>query len=325
MIQKTAKKHAWRPDRPTSKGATAYHDAVVNAFWHIENINGLIELVKGQIKEGDIVVDFGAGTGASAVYLLRHIPENFTLWLVDNSPSWLGKAYDVLGNETKVKYFLLEKIENRYATLAETIGKNVADYVLSANTFHLIPTLQETFKGIYEALKPRGTFVLQSGNITREDRDEGLLMIDNTVKRVHDIAIKLLLKNSKFSKYRKGLSEKIEQEESQRKLVFPDPRPTKHYLEILKSVGFENEEVSHRKIKVLYKDWLEFLRVRRLQAGILPEIGGKDASLQQEQDRDELITKASLELFKELETKNPFADKESFSAEWTYIKVKKNL
>lgn len=317
-------KKQWQPDKPTSKGATAYHEAVVNASWHVENIDGLIEIVSKNIKEDDVIVDFGAGTGSSALYLLKHLQEDFSLWLVDNSPSWLGKAYEVLGNE-KVNYFLLEKIDNRYATLAETIGKNIADYVLSANTFHLIPTLQETFKGIYEALKPRGTFVLQSGNITREDRNEGLLMIDDTVKRVHDIAIKIILENSKFSKYREGLREKIKQEESQRKFVFPDPRPTKYYLEMLKSVGFENEEVSHRKIKVLYKDWLEFLRVRRLQAGILPEIGGKDASLQQEQDRDRLITKASLQLFQELETKNPFADKESFSSEWTYIKVKKNL
>ena len=40
------------------------------------------------------------------------------------------------------------------------------------------------------------------------------------------------------------------------------------------------------------------MRVRRLQAGILPEVGGKDATPQEERDRDDLITKAANILFK---------------------------
>src|SRR5687768_5963203 len=96
---------SWKPDRPTSKGASAYHDAVVNASWHVDNIQELIHIFSKNIKNGDLVVDFGAGTGASAVYFLKKIKKNFELWLVDNSPSWLGKAYDILHTNRHVSFF----------------------------------------------------------------------------------------------------------------------------------------------------------------------------------------------------------------------------
>lgn len=309
----------WIPDRPVSKGATAYHEAVVNSSWHIENIRELINIIQNKIKNNDIVVDFGAGTGGSALYLLKNLKVNFNLWLVDNSAAWLGKAHDVLGANPNVKCFLLDKINDKYATLAETIGKEVADHVISANTVHLIPNLEEAFRGINESLKPEGSFTFQSGNIIRNGREQGILMIDDTVKRVHDIALEIILKNNKFEKYRNDLNKRIEIEEKQRKFVFPDPRPIETYMGMLKVAGFKCEKPQYKLIKVKYSDWLNFVRVKRLQAGILPEVGGKEPSQEEEQDRDELIAMASNQLFKELETGNPFADDKCFTAEWIYI------
>ena len=310
---------SWHPDRPTSKGANSYHDAVFNSSWHIENIDEIIKIVCKKIKDGDIVVDFGAGTGASALYLLKNLNMGFRLWLVDNSASWLGKAYEILNANQNVEFFLLDKIEERYATLAETIGKNAANHVISANTFHLIPNLEETFNGINEALKLNGTFTFQSGNIIRRDRQEGILMIDDTIKRVHDIALEIVRTNKKFVKYKNDLDKRIEIENNQRKFVFPEPRPVEDYLKVLKSTGFNYENPRCRLIRIKYKDWLDFLRVKRLQAGILPEIGGKEPLPEEEQDRDEIITIASNQLFKELETQNQMADDKSFTAEWVYV------
>lgn len=314
---------AWHPSRPTSKGATAYHDAIINSSWHIENIDELVKIVHKKIKDGDIVVDFGAGTGGSAVYLLKLLKANFKLWLVDNSASWLGKAYEIFNTNPNVSCFLLELFKDKYAALVETIGKEKADHVLSANTFHLIPNLEETFRGIHRALKSHGTFTFQSGNIIRNNRKKGVLMIDDTVNRVHDIALELIRTNRKFAKYRKGLEKRIKIAYPQRKFVFPNAKPIEYYLKTLKSAGFRNEKVSHKLIRVKYKDWLDFLTVKRLQAGILPEVGDKEPSLKEKQDRNELITMASLSLFKELETQNTFADNRSFIAEWIYVKAEK--
>lgn len=313
----------WTPSRPTSKGATGYHNAVSNTMWHKENIKGLVDLVKGKIKKDDIVVDFGAGTGSSSIYLLKLINENFSLLLVDNSPSWLGKAYEILHKNNHVYFFVLNRKGNHYLTLHELIGEHTINHCVSANTVHLIPDIQKTFKGIYSALKKSGTFTLQSGNISRSKRKKGVLMIDNTVSQVHDIALKMIQKDNAFIDYRDGLSKKVKEEKTQRKLIFPNPRPLEYYLKMLKLTGFKNISVSHKQIKVLYKDWLNFLRVKRLQAGILPEIGGKDATEKEIEDRDTLITKASLELFDKLKKENPYATNKSFTAEWVYIYAEK--
>jgi len=314
----------WHPDKPVSRGSTAYHNAVVNAPYYIENVDELVDMVKSKIKEGDIVVDFGAGTGVSALRLLKILKVKFRFYLVDNSAAWLGKAYEIFSTNTNVQCLLLEKVKDRYATLSETIGEDVVDHVICANTVHLIPNLEETFKGINVALKPNGNFIFQSGNIIRNGREEGILMVDDTIKRVHDIALEIVRTNDKFAKYRKDIDARIELEHNQRKLVFPDPKPVDAYLKILRLTGFRYEEPSYKLIKITYKDWLEFLRVKRLQAGILPEIGGKEPSEEEDQDRDKLITLSSINLFKELETQNPFADDKCFTTEWVYVKAIKD-
>ena len=315
----SAQLNRWIPSKPASRGAGSYHDAVCNANYYTDGLNELIKIISPRIKNNDIVIDFGAGTGSSALHLLKGIKARFNLWLVDNSAAWLAKAYEIFKGNENVGYFLLEKIKDRYSTLAETVGEGQANHIISANTLHLIPNLEYTFKGINAALKAGGTFTFQSGNIMRNDRKAGILLIDDTIKRVHEISLKIVQTNKKFARYRKDLARRIELEESQRKFMFPDPRPLETYLEALKAAGFECERPHYKLIKIVYKDWLEFLRVKRLQAGILPEIGGRNPTVKEEQDRDELITMASNQLFKELEDNNPFADKEGFTAEWIYV------
>ena len=315
--------NSWHPDRPVSKGATAYHDAVVESTWLRDIIKELSNIVESKIKENETVVDFGAGTGTSAYYLLKNLKQKFHLWLVDNSPSWLAKAHEILTNVPDVKYFILEKKDGGYATLAETIGENSADHVISANTVHLIPDIEETFKSVALSLKQHGTFTFQTGNFLRKNRPEGALMIDDTVQTVHDIAINIIKKDSRYKSYRHQLDEKITAMDSQRKLVFPDPRPIEFYLKSLKSAGLEASEPQFIPVRIKYDDWLNFLRVKRLQAGILPELGGKDPTPEEEKDRDELITQGALQLFGDLRKNNPLADEEYFLIECFYLTSKK--
>lgn len=313
----------WHPSKPTSRGASAYHAAVVHASWHRDNIYGLIQLIKKTIKTGDVVVDFGAGTGSSAVYITHHITRKFSLFLVDNSPSWLGNAYSLFHTNPHVTCLLLEKNQERYKTLDEIMGKETAHHVFAANTVHLIPNISEVFAGIYRVLRSNGIFTFQSGNIIRNDRKKDLLMIDDSVHRVHDFAISIIKTDKKYKRYKKDITARIQGELSQRKFVFPDPRPIEQYLDALKKNGFRNIQSSYKQIKVSYTDWLSFLRVRRLQAGILPEIGGKVPTPEEEQDRDEIITQASHMLFDQLKEKNSLADNTSFTTEWVYVQAQK--
>ncbi len=313
----------WKPDRPISKGASAYHEAVSKAKYYVAILNELIKMIVPKIKKDELVVDFGAGTGVSGLSLLENAKTDFELWLVDNSAAWLGKAHEVLSKNPNVKCFLLEKTQHGYATLAETVGNGLVDHVISANTFHLVPDIDETFKGIANALKDCGNFVFQSGNITRKDRPKGALMVDDSVKRVHEIALQIVRTDANFAKYKKDLDERIKANEAQRKFVFPEPRNIDIYLEALKKANFQHSEPLFKLFKVNYSDWLNFLRVRRLQAGILPEIGGHEPSPEEEKDRDTLITIAANKLFEELQYNNPLADKESFTIEVAYVTAKK--
>lgn len=262
MISKSSAKNQalqinpWRPDKPASKGAASYHDAVSNAQYYIDILDELIKKVYGKIKENDVVVDFGAGTGISTMRLfnyLKSMKSDIKIWLVDNSAAWLGKAYEIFSKNSYVDYFLLQKSNDRYETLAESVGEGAVNHVISANTVHLIPNLKYTFSGINLALKPGGTFAFQSGNIMRQGREDGVLLIDDTFKRVHDIAIDTIRNDKKFAKYNKDIDRRIEAESSQRKFVFPEPRPLDYYIDSLKKSGFELEASMHKLFKIPYK------------------------------------------------------------------------
>ena len=309
----------WHPDRPVSKGATAFHEAVSSSSWIRDILFELVKIINNKINAGDRIVDFGAGTGTSALLLLKNLQKNINLLLVDNSPSWLAKSYELLHDVPNVEFFLLEKRDNTYATLAETIGNEMVNHVISANTVHLIPDLEESFAGIADALKGNGTFTFQTGNFVRKSRPKGALMIDDTVKTVHDIAVEIIRTDGKFEIYREGLNARIENEKSQRKFVFPEPRPIKTYLNALRKAGFDYHAPYFIPVKVKYSDWLNFLRVKRLQTGILPEVGGKDPSPEEEEDRDNLITQGAIKLFKDLETENPLADDKYFTIDIAYV------
>ncbi|OGV97423.1 hypothetical protein A2W24_05610 [Microgenomates group bacterium RBG_16_45_19] len=322
MELKSINKNSWQPDRPTSKGATAYHEAVVKASWHQENINGMIELLKSSFNEGQVLIDFGAGTGASAIYLLKVLPKTATLWLMDNSASWLGKAYEILHQDQRVRFALLPKKGNGFTTPDEVIGTEATDYVISANTVHLIKDLKQTFTGIYRVLKRTGSFTFQSGNITRAGRKPGVLMIDDTINQVHDLAIDLIKTDRPYQKYRHDLKSRIKQETKQRRLIFPKPRSIELYKAKLKAAGFKKIRVTYKLIPIKYIDWLKFLRVRRLQAGILPEVGSREATLKAELDRDRLITRAAKLWFNQLKQQNRLY-RSSFMAEWIYVTAQK--
>lgn len=313
----------WQPNKPASPGAVAYHKAVAYASWHKDNIHEMIRLVKRHVEKGDVVVDYGAGTGSSALYVLPAIPGKHVFMLVDNSPSWLTHAYELFHTNPTVKFLLLKKGETRLQILEELVGVGAVDHVFCANTVHLIQDIDNAFKGIYGALKNGGTFTFQSGNIKRTQREKGILMIDDSVNEVHDIAISIIRSDPRFKKYLTGLQTHITQEQEQRRFVFPKPRPISFYVKQLKVAGFIDIETSWKKIEVRYSDWLEFLLVKRLQAGILPEIGGIDPTPKEEKDRDMIITKASQQLFKQLKRQNPLASKLTFTTEWTYVQAKK--
>ena len=62
-LEKNIMRDSWKPDRPDSRGATAFHEAVFNSTWIKDIIYELSRIIRPKIRKWDFVVDFGAGTG----------------------------------------------------------------------------------------------------------------------------------------------------------------------------------------------------------------------------------------------------------------------
>lgn len=323
MKKMTQERPSWKPKKKGSDGARMYHNAVIKAEWNLDNLEILAQIFDRLDKEKKVIIDFGAGTGASSVYLKEHIKSTSELCLVDNSPSWLTVAYELLGECENVKFHIIGKQGEDYETLSDVIGNKVADVVVSANTFHLILDINSAISGIYDALRPEGYFLFQSGNIIREDRNEDLLMIDSTIEEIHTIAIDIIKNEDQFKEYRQDIDEQISQELGQRKMIFPTPRPISQYISAMEGVGFKNIDVTYKKIYVKYEEWKIFLGVNRIQAGILPEVGGRFPTDKELEDRITIIKLAVDKYFKELSNHNSLADENGFMAEWVYLQGEK--
>ena len=74
-----------------------YHSGEVSApsSWHRESVGPLIDLALPHITHGSVVVDYGTGTGASAIELLKKLDGEeirVNMILVDPLVSWFSKA-----------------------------------------------------------------------------------------------------------------------------------------------------------------------------------------------------------------------------------------
>ena len=121
----------WTPqglDESQIADGEAYHRALYldgdisqPASWHRDSVNHLLNLAIPHINEGSLVVDYGAGTGGSAIELLKALDEQgitIELVLIDPLESWFGKAREIL-----------EVLIGSYVLLAKYIPVLLAKYI----------------------------------------------------------------------------------------------------------------------------------------------------------------------------------------------------
>ena len=73
--------------------------------WHRDATEPLIDLAINEIKNGDIIVDYGSGTGGSAIELVKRLDSlgiDFKLILVDPLESWFSNAYNLLNDRPNI-------------------------------------------------------------------------------------------------------------------------------------------------------------------------------------------------------------------------------
>ena len=276
----------------------AYHRALYHGGdtnrpvnWHKDSVEKLIEIAIPHIVEGSLVVDYGSGTGGSAIELLKSLDERgigIELVLIDPLVSWFSKARSLLSQRDDVHFELAIKEDETGKTsfrrLEDILAGRKADVIISSSTLHLIPAkkiddLTVQFAG---SLKEGGAFIWDSGDLESDLRP-------NTSALLHDPyrAVRELLRHDEVRAGRLSEMAVDEREVHERRLdlIFPLPMTVEVVLRALREAGFSSE--IHDKVIPFSRDDAEsFVLVPRLA-----EIG---SPLRVGDERDEAI-KGALE------------------------------
>ncbi|NHJ39210.1 MAG: methyltransferase domain-containing protein [Asgard group archaeon] len=138
-------------------------ELIAPSFGCIYDLSGIAE-----IKEGDIIVDFGSGSGYDLIRAAKLTGENGRVIGIDMTPEMVNQAQE---NAKKMK------LENVIVKLGEIekvpLDNNMADLVISNCVINLSPDKQAVFNEAYRILKSGGRLV-DADKIAEEDLPQSL-------------------------------------------------------------------------------------------------------------------------------------------------------
>ena len=109
------------------------------------------ENTKKYLKDSDIVLDYGCGTGTTTCELANKVKE---IHAIDISTKMieLAKEKAVASNVENVDFVQTDIFDERYE-------KESFDVILAFNMLHTVPDPHNVMQRIYELLKPEGAFI----------------------------------------------------------------------------------------------------------------------------------------------------------------------
>jgi ubiquinone/menaquinone biosynthesis C-methylase UbiE len=300
-----------------------HYDTVENHGWY-SNLDLTVDQLAGDLRGGDILIDYSGGTGILLDRLRLRIPDRQVgMVIVDSSPKFLRIALDRFRSDERVAFRRLRylKDEQRLQYVDEVLPRGfAADALVSTNAIHLYDDLENTLRAWTRVLRPGAMARINSGNIRNPRAGENEWIIDDTVYRVHEVASRIVRTDVRYAAYRAVLEDedRLGRYLAYRDRVFLAPRPLEHYLAALRAAGFEVAEVTERTIEAEVEEWYEFLAA--YADAVLGWIGGSEkvdgraASKDEADDRLRLLHE-SLEVI--------FGGRQTFDCCWTYISAKR--
>lgn len=298
------------------------YDTVENHGWY-SNLDHTVEQIGEYARRGDVLVDYSGGTGILAKRLLDRLgTKDVGIVIVDSSPKFLRLALEKFRHEPRLAFRHIRYLrdERRLERVDEVLGSALSeggvDAIASTNAIHLYFDLDETLSAWHRVLKPSGRVFIQSGNIANPDLPDDEWIIDETVEVIHSKALEIVQEDDTFQAYRARLGDDdymTAHDELRRKYFLP-VRPLDHYLEALRSVGFEVTSIRHRRIPARVSEWFDFLSV--YHEGVLGWVGGAEkivGSAASESAVDDRLTLMKLAM------ERIFGDAFEFGASWTYV------
>ena len=260
-----------------------YHDGDLRrpAGWHRDSVGHLLDLALPHITEGALVVDYGSGTGGSAIELLRVLDERGTsieLVLVDPLVSWFAKARDLLGHRNDVHFELSisqdESGKTVFRELDEMLAGRKADVIISSSTLHLIPEkelagLSRQFAG---CLVPGGVFVWDSGDVESGMRPPSAACLHDPYRLVRECLRDDVSRQAMLAKMREEDAARAERRVDR---IFPIPFTIDLIQDALADAGFTGE-ISDHIVSFSNEDAERFILVPRLAEIAAPLIEGDE-------------------------------------------------
>ncbi len=293
-----------------------YHSGDINqpANWHKESVDPLIEEAMDNISEGSLVVDYGTGTGGSAIELLKKLDERgvaIDLVLIDPLVSWFAKAWEILGHRERVHFELSISKEKSgqiiFRRLEEMLEGRKADVIISSSTLHLVPAkaMNDLAIQFADSLSDDGVLIWDSGDLESDFRPINSSLLHDPYRAVRDI----LRDNRQRIEILSRLSNE-ESNKSEKRLdrIFPLPFSVEVIIDSMREAGF-NTEISEKVVKFENDDAERFVLVPRLAEIAAPLIKGKE--------RDNEIKKALKIALRRIADDGRGTDS-SYSSHWIY-------
>ena len=293
-----------------------YHSGDINqpARWHQESVKPLIKEALENISEGSLVVDYGAGTGGSAIELLKKLDEKGTaidLVLVDPLVSWFAKAREILGHREEVHFELSIRKEESgqisFRRLEEMLGGRKADVIISSSTLHLVPAkaMDDLAIQFANSLSGEGVLIWDSGDLESDFRPRNSALLHDPFRAVREI----LRDNNQRVDILASLSDE-EANKSEKRLdkIFPLPFPVEVIIDSMRDAGFTTQ-ISEKVVEFENDDAERFVLVPRLAEIAAPLIKGEQ--------RDNEIRKALKVALKRIAEDGRGTDS-SYRSHWIY-------
>jgi 2-polyprenyl-3-methyl-5-hydroxy-6-metoxy-1,4-benzoquinol methylase len=109
------------------------------------------ENTKKYLKDSDIVLDYGCGTGTTSCELANHVKE---IHAIDISSKMIeiAKEKAVVGKVENINFLQTDIFDKRY-------NNESFDTILAFNMLHTVSNPKDVTQKIYELLKPEGLFI----------------------------------------------------------------------------------------------------------------------------------------------------------------------
>ncbi|MBM75462.1 MAG: hypothetical protein CMK59_08665 [Proteobacteria bacterium] len=302
------------------------YDTVEEHGWY-DNLDHTVDQIVQAHGSEAWVLDYSGGTGILSDRILKRAQDAApNLLIVDSSPKFLRLALEKLKDNPKVAYRLIRylkserRLEQLDEVLPELIYKRGMDSVVSTNAVHLYYRLSQTVKSWYDVLKSDGHVFVQSGNIRNPESDPNSWIIDETVGKIHEMAMRLVQEQDEYKMFRPMLNDAayMAVHDNLRNKYFIPVRPLSYYRDALLEVGFQINNIEVRSIQARVDQWYGFLEV--YHEGVLGWVGGA------QKITGKAISEETLALRKELiwrSMQRIFDEQPFFEASWTYITAQK--